>query len=79
MLYCPLCNESIIIVSSLCSDCKSIRQMMNLYSKQAVISICEDVLLRKKLPQEIQQKVKKQAVKYATPENIETAEIEELD
>jgi hypothetical protein len=53
--------------------------MMNLYSKQAVISICEDVLLRKKLPQEIQQKVKKQAVKYATVENIETTEIEELD
>ena len=72
VLYCPLCNESIVIISTLCGDCKAIRQMMNLYSKQSVISICEEVLLRKKLPQEIQGKVKEQAKKYST-------QIEELD
>jgi len=72
MLYCPLCNESVVIISSLCNDCKAIRQMMNLYSKQSVISICEEVLLRKKLPTEIQSKVKEQSDKYST-------QIEEMD
>lgn len=74
MLYCPLCNESVVLISSLCNDCKSIRQMMNLYSKQSVISICEEVLLRKKLPQEIQNKVKEQSSKYST-----NTQIEEMD
>ena len=76
MIYCPLCNESMIIVTSLCSECKMVRQLMNLYSKKTVIDILDEVLLRKTRPNEIQTKVSIESVKHGKKEK---SEIEELD
>jgi len=76
MLFCPLCNESIIIVTSLCSECKMVRQLMNLYSKKTVIDILDEVLLRKTRPNEIQNKVSLESVKHGKKNE---SEIEELD
>lgn len=76
MLFCPLCNESIVIMTSLCSECKMVRQLMNLYSKKTVIDILDEVLLRKTRPNEIQSKVSTESIKHGKKNETE---IEELD
>ena len=46
MLYCPLCNENLIFVSSLCHECIEIKRYIQLYDRKTVSNILKNVLKR---------------------------------
>lgn len=46
MFYCPVCNEELILMSSLCSTCKKLKYYIQLYSRDKVINILDNVLSR---------------------------------
>ena len=46
MIYCPLCEKNIIIITTLCQDCKKIRQLANLYGIEKIYDILRQVLIR---------------------------------
>ena len=48
-IYCPLCEENIVVWSSLCGECHKIKKLCSLYSRDDVIKILDNVLLRKEL------------------------------
>jgi hypothetical protein len=45
MLDCKLCGE-VLYTSYLCSSCNRVKDMMNLYSREVVIEVLENVLIR---------------------------------
>jgi len=47
MLYCPLCCTEILIWNSLCVECSKIKRLCALYSRDEVVQILDNVLLRK--------------------------------
>ena len=46
-IYCPLCEENIVMWSALCGECHKIKKLCSLYSRDEVIKILDNVLLRK--------------------------------
>jgi len=46
MLYCPLCLENYVVVSTLCEDCKKIKHCISLYSRNKVIEVLNATLIR---------------------------------
>ena len=45
VLCCPLCEQNYTLYS-LCSECRRIRHLMSIYSKERVIKILDSILSR---------------------------------
>ena len=46
MWVCRLCEEVNVFTTQVCSDCRKIKNLMNIYGKPQVIQVLENVLVR---------------------------------
>ena len=46
MLSCALCESEFVFFSSVCDDCRRIKHIMNIYSKEEVLNVLEKILVR---------------------------------
>lgn len=46
MWSCRLCEEITVYTTHVCSDCRKIKNLMNIYGKPQVIQVLENVLIR---------------------------------
>ena len=46
MWVCRLCEEVNVFTTHVCSDCRKIKNLMNIYGKVQVIQVLENVLVR---------------------------------
>ena len=47
MFNCYLCQDEIVYTKYYCSNCESIKRIINVYGKEKVLDILEKVCLRK--------------------------------
>jgi len=48
MLSCVMCEMEYCFLTSICSDCRRIRHLMNIYSKKSVLNTLEKCLVIEK-------------------------------
>ena len=48
VLTCALCESEFVFFSSVCCDCRRIKHIMNIYSKEEVLEVLEKILVRGK-------------------------------
>ncbi len=45
MFVCKLCEAEMCLTTYICGDCRKIRHLMNLYSKQTVLAVLDKCLV----------------------------------
>ena len=50
-MYCKLCQNEMVFLSSHCEQCTKIKRILNVYGRDNVLSILENVCLRTKQQQ----------------------------
>ena len=45
-ISCALCEEEYVVFSAVCTDCRRIKNIMNIYSKKKVLETLERILVR---------------------------------
>ncbi len=48
MWSCKLCEEATVLTTYICDDCRKIRHLMNLYSKETVLKVLDKCLVIEK-------------------------------
>jgi len=46
MFYCPVCNEDMVLMTSLCNTCRKIKHYISIYSRNRVMEILDNCLSR---------------------------------
>ena len=46
VFVCKMCESSSVYITYICEECRRIRHMMNLYSKERVLEVLDTVLVR---------------------------------
>ena len=46
VFVCKMCESSSVYITYICEECRRIRHMMNLYSKEKVLEVLDTVLVR---------------------------------
>ena len=46
VLSCALCEGEFVFLSSVCCECRRIKHIMNIYSKEEVLNVLEKILVR---------------------------------
>lgn len=48
MWKCKMCEDATVITTYICDDCRKIRHLMNLYSKETVLKVLDKCLVIEK-------------------------------
>ncbi len=51
MWSCKLCEQEMVLTTYICNDCRKIRHLMNLYSKETVLHVLDKCLVIEKFKQ----------------------------